>query len=217
MDTKDMISWNTIIMGLSCNGRVFQTLEMFKELLKEGPAPDRITLTGVLLACKYGGLIDEGMIIFSSMEKAYGVTPGYDHYACIIDLLCRVGKLKEAIDITNTMPYEPSYSIWEAILRASAIHEDLSLTERVAGRMMEMEPQSSLPYLVLAQKYERRGRLEAVVRMRKIARLKQEDFTGKSETLEAAAMDSGRSEFRRDATIDCCIMIPRELKASDCG
>ncbi|KAK4860146.1 hypothetical protein QYF36_018120 [Acer negundo] len=172
MDTKDMISWNTIIMGLSCNGRVFQTLEMFKELLKEGPAPYRITLTGVLLACKYGGLIDEGMIIFSSMEKAYGVTLGYDHYACIIDLLCRVGKLKEAIDITNTMPYEPNYSIWEAILRASAIHEDLSLTERVAGRMMEMEPQSSLPYLVLAQKYKRRGRLEAVVRMRKIARLK---------------------------------------------
>ncbi|KAK1555054.1 hypothetical protein Q3G72_021244 [Acer saccharum] len=173
MDTKDMISWNTIIMGLSCNGRVFQTLDIFKELLKEGPAPDRITFTGVLLACKYGGLIDEGMIIFSSMEKAYGVTPGYDHYACIIDLLCRVGKLKEAIDITNTMPYEPSYSIWESILRASAIHEDLSHTETVAERMMEMEPHSSLPYLILAQQYERRGRLEAVVGMRKIARLKQ--------------------------------------------
>ncbi|KAK0576460.1 hypothetical protein LWI29_017884 [Acer saccharum] len=173
MDTKDMISWNTIIMGLSCNGRVFQTLDIFNELLKEGPAPDRITFTGVLLACKYGGLIDEGMIIFSSMEKAYGVTPGYDHYACIIDLLCRVGKLKEAIDITNTMPYEPSYSIWESILRASAIHEDLSHTETVAERMMEMEPHSSLPYLILAQQYERRGRLEAVVGMRKIARLKQ--------------------------------------------
>ncbi|KAL5843898.1 hypothetical protein ACOSQ4_009856 [Xanthoceras sorbifolium] len=173
MDTRDVISWNTIIMGLSCNGRVVETLDMFKELVKEGPLPDRITLAGVLLACKYGGLIDEGMVIFSSMEEVYGVAPGYEHYACIIDLLCRVGKLKEAIDLANTMPYEPSYFIWESILRASAIHEDLNLTERVAERMMEMEPQSSLPYFLLAQQYERRGRLEAVVGMRKIMRQKE--------------------------------------------
>ncbi|XP_031259119.1 pentatricopeptide repeat-containing protein At1g43980, mitochondrial-like [Pistacia vera] len=172
MEIKDLISWNTIIMGLSHNGRLAQTLDMFNELLKYGPYPDQVTLAGVLLACNYGGFVDEGMIIFSSMKEVYGVIPGDEHYVCIIDLLCRAGKLREATDVIKTMPYEPSYLIWESILRACAIYGDLKLLENVAERMMDLQPESLLPYLLLAQAYEMRGRWEGVVRVRKAMRQK---------------------------------------------
>uniref|UniRef100_F6GZT9 Pentatricopeptide repeat-containing protein n=1 Tax=Vitis vinifera TaxID=29760 RepID=F6GZT9_VITVI len=164
---RDLISWNTMIMGLAYNGRVSKALEIFKELLIGGPPPDEITLAGVLLACNVGGLVDEGLSIFSSMEKEYGVIPAIEHYACIVDMMSRGGKLKEAMDIVELMPHEPSGLIWGSLLCACEIYGDLRFTERVAERVMELEPQSSLPYLVLAQAYEMRGRWESLVRVRR--------------------------------------------------
>lgn len=167
MGLRDLISWNTMILGLTRNGRVVGTLNIFKELLAVGPQPDRITITGVLLACNYGGLIDEGMGIFLSMEKEYGVIPKNEHYACIVDLLSRAGKVEEAMDVIKMMPHEADAIIWGSILCACYVHGDLKLTEMVAERMIELEPQSSLPYLVLAQTYQMRGRWESIVRVRK--------------------------------------------------
>lgn len=167
MGVRDLISWNTMILGLTKNGRVIEALDVFKELVGVGPPPDRITLAGVLLACNYGNFVDDGMIIFSSMEKEYGVIPGDEHYACILELLSRAGKFKEAMDVIDAMPYEPSSVIWGSILRSCVIHGELKLTERVAERMMALGQQSSLPYLVLARVYEMTGRWESMVRVRK--------------------------------------------------
>ncbi|XP_059631688.1 pentatricopeptide repeat-containing protein At1g43980, mitochondrial [Cornus florida] len=166
-NVKDLISWNTMILGLTRNGRVAEALDLFKELLVEGPPPDRITLTGVLLACNYGGFVDEGWSVLSSMEKKYGVIPRLEHYACIVDMMSRAGKLKEVIYVVETMPHNPSASIWESILRACSFHGDLKLTEKVAEKVIECEPESSLPYLLLAQAYEMGGRWESMVRVKK--------------------------------------------------
>lgn len=61
MKVKDLISWNTIMMGLTYNGRVSVTMYLFKELIREGMQPDRITFAAVLQACNYGCLVDEGV------------------------------------------------------------------------------------------------------------------------------------------------------------
>ncbi|GKU87806.1 hypothetical protein SLEP1_g2146 [Rubroshorea leprosula] len=167
MDVRDLISWNTLILGLARNGRYFEALGTFKELIRRGSPPDRITLAGVLSACRYGGFVDEGMSIFSSMEEEYGVEPCDEHYACIVDLLCQAGKLKEAIDTAEAMPSQPSSFVWEPILIAAATIGDLNLIERVAERMMTSEPQSSLPYLLLVKAYEMRGRWEGMIRVMK--------------------------------------------------
>ncbi|KAL5571720.1 hypothetical protein UlMin_021317 [Ulmus minor] len=164
---KDLVSWNTIIMGLTINGCVLKALDIFEELISKGPQPDRITLAGVLLACNNGNFVDEGMQIFSSMEKDYGIIPGEEHYSCIVNLLSRTGKLKEAMDVIEAMPCEPSFTIWGSVLRGSVVHGELELGERVAEKMTELEPNSSLPYSVLARAYEMRGRWENVIRVRK--------------------------------------------------
>lgn len=167
ISARDLISWNTMIMGLAHNGRVEDALNIFKELLIGGSAPDKITISGVLLACNVGGLVDEGLSILSLMEKEYGVVPEIEHYACIVDMMSRGGRLKEAMDIVELMPIEPGGVIWESLLCACEVCGDLRLIERIAERIMELKPQSSLPYLVLAQAYEIRGRWEGIVRIRK--------------------------------------------------
>ncbi|GMH21591.1 hypothetical protein Nepgr_023433 [Nepenthes gracilis] len=167
IDERDLLCWNSMIMGLAQNGSVIEALDMFKEMLEQGPPPDHITFTGVLSACKYGGLIHEGMTIFSAMEKEQGIIPRDEHYGCIVDLMCRAGKLKEAMAIVGTMPMATPASIWRSILSACAATEDLELTEKMAKNVMEMEPHSSLPCLVLDRAYEMRGRWESVVKVRK--------------------------------------------------
>lgn len=175
---RDLISWNTILMGLTFNGEVSVAMDLFNELISEGTSPDRITLAAVLLACNYGSLVDEGIEILSSMEKEFGVKPGEQHYAFAVELLSRAGRLKEAIDIIETMPYRTAL-IWKSILSTCALHEDLGFIERMAKKIMEMEPQSSLPYLVLAQAYQMRGRWESMVRVRKAVEHKgAKEFTG---------------------------------------
>lgn len=164
---KDLISWNTIIMVLAHNGRSVETLELFQELLREGPAPDRITLAGVLLACRYGAFVDTGMRIFSSMEEEFGVSPCDEHYTCVVDMLCDAGKLKEAFNTLEAMPSEPSFLVWKSILLATAFYTDLNFTELVAAKMKELKPHSSLPYLVLNRAYEMRGRWEGMIRVGK--------------------------------------------------
>ncbi|XP_006356335.1 pentatricopeptide repeat-containing protein At1g43980, mitochondrial [Solanum tuberosum] len=165
--TRDLISWNTMIFGLAINGESTKSLSLYYELLELGGQPDRITLTALLLACSYGGFVDEGISIFSSMEEEYGITPGIEHYTCVVGMMTRAGKLKEAGDILQNMPHEPNSEMWESILLACDIYGDLKATEKVAGKIMELAPESSLPYLVLAQVYESRGRWESLVRVRK--------------------------------------------------
>ncbi|GAB2289925.1 hypothetical protein Dimus_024224 [Dionaea muscipula] len=165
MDKKDLVCWNSMIYGLAKNGRAIEALHLFNEMLSLGEPPDHVTFTGVLSACKYSGLVYEGISIFSTMEKENGVLPRDEHYECIIDLLSRAGLLKEAMDVVGKMPHEPTASGWRSIL--FACKNDLELIENASDMLMEIEPHSSLPYLVLARAYEARGRWESMVWVKK--------------------------------------------------
>ncbi|CAE5993798.1 unnamed protein product [Arabidopsis arenosa] len=167
-DEKDLIFWNTVTMGLARNSRAVESFAVFNQLLMDdlGLKPNRVTLMGILVACCYAGFVNEGIQIFSSMEKTHGVDPGNEHYACIIELLCRAGMINEAKDIANKIPFEPSSHIWEPILCASLDVGDTRLAESVAKIMIELEPKSSFPYLVLIKLYEMTWRWENSVKLR---------------------------------------------------
>lgn len=167
MPVRDLIAWNTMIMGLVNNGKYFEALHTFKNLVREGTLADRITLAGVLLACSHAGFVDEGLDIFSTMENEHRVVPRNEHCTCVVDMLSRAGKFEEAVNIIKTTTCQPTSTFWKSLLDACAIHGNLNVIERVAERVMKLEPQSSLPYSVLARAYAMRGRWESMVRVRK--------------------------------------------------
>ncbi|WCJ43459.1 Tetratricopeptide repeat (TPR)-like superfamily protein [Euphorbia peplus] len=170
---RDLICWNTMITGLAKNGRLLDVLDRFDELLDRGLKPDGITLAGVLLACSYGGFADEGIAIFSSMQESYGITPRIEHYACIIDLLCQTDMIDKAMSIIEAMPYELDSSIWRSLLYACASQGDLKHMELVAEKLIELQPSTSFPYLVLARIYETRGEWEDIVRVKNTIKKKK--------------------------------------------
>ncbi|KAJ3677673.1 hypothetical protein LUZ60_003397 [Juncus effusus] len=115
---KDIIAWNSIISAFSQNGRGKEALKLFDEMILEGTKPDNITFVNVLSACSHMGLVDKGWKYFHSMVDEYNLTPEIEHYACMVDILSRAGKLKEAKDFIEKIPINHGMCLWRIVLGA---------------------------------------------------------------------------------------------------
>ncbi|GLT81440.1 hypothetical protein SLA2020_528270 [Shorea laevis] len=170
MPFVDSVSWNAMIAASGQHGDGARALEFFEQMLKEGIFPDRITFLTVLSACSYAGLVEEGRQYFGMMYRLYGITPGQDHYARVVDLLCRAGKFSEAEDVIKSMPFEPGALIWEALLAGCRIHGNLELGIQAAERLFQLIPQHDGTYVLLSNTYASAGRWNDVARVRKLMR-----------------------------------------------
>ncbi|KAL9392939.1 hypothetical protein Peur_012224 [Populus x canadensis] len=108
-------------------------------------AQDEITFIGVLSACSYTGKVKEGLEIFESMKSKYQVDPKTEHYACMVDLLGRAGKLNEAMNLIENMPVEADAIVWGALLGACRTHKNLDLAEIAAKKLLQLEPNNAGP------------------------------------------------------------------------
>nr|GEW06366.1 pentatricopeptide repeat-containing protein At2g13600 [Tanacetum cinerariifolium] len=165
---RDLVSWNAIIVGFAQNGYGVETIDLFKEMLASGEKPDHVTMIGLLSACSHAGLVDEGRRYFYSMSKEYGVEPMRDHYACIVDLLGRVGCLDEAKNLIDTMPVQPDAVVWGSLLGGCKVHGNMELGKYVAEKLIEIDSNNSGPYVLLSNMYAEQGSWGDVKRVRKV-------------------------------------------------
>ncbi|XP_031473488.1 pentatricopeptide repeat-containing protein At1g03540 [Nymphaea colorata] len=165
---RNMIVWNTMIRGLAQNGRGVDALEIYDQMVEEGMLPDYITFVGVLFACSHSGLIEQGRKHFKSMVEIYGISPGIEHHACMVDLLGRAGVLEEAEHLIKNSKFVHDFSLWAALLGSCAAHSNLSLAERVASRMIKLKPANHLSYILLANLYSAVGQWHDAERMRSL-------------------------------------------------
>jgi pentatricopeptide repeat protein len=98
-------------------------------MCEEGVSIDNVTCISILSACSHAGLVDEGLHYFECMSSVHHISTTVEHYACIIDLLGRAGRLDEAEDLIKIMPCKPTASIWRALLGASQIHHNMEMGE----------------------------------------------------------------------------------------
>ncbi|KAG6391834.1 hypothetical protein SASPL_149595 [Salvia splendens] len=70
------------------------------------------------------------------MEKVYGIRPNQRHYTCVVDMLSRAGRLREADEFVESMPCEPEANTWSALLSGCRTYGD---EERAMGRCGEHE------------------------------------------------------------------------------
>ncbi|KAJ4960296.1 hypothetical protein NE237_020206 [Protea cynaroides] len=157
MMERDVVSWNAIIQGLAMHGHGERALQFFYRMNQEGFAPDGVTFIGVLCACTHVGLVDEGRLYFSTMEKDHGIVPQIEHYGCMIDLLGRGGHLKEAFELVKNMPLEPNAIIWGTLLGACRTHNHVGLAEEVVEHLVKIEPSDAGNYAVLSNIYAAAG------------------------------------------------------------
>ncbi|KAH0712498.1 hypothetical protein KY289_008457 [Solanum tuberosum] len=87
--------------------------------------PDVVTFVAVLSTCNYTGLVDSGLQIFKLMGEEYGIQPSAEHYACVVDMLGRVGRLDEAHNLAKTLGVEGNVlGIWGSLFEACRLHRN---------------------------------------------------------------------------------------------
>ncbi|KAF9590060.1 hypothetical protein IFM89_030372 [Coptis chinensis] len=160
MHDRDVITWSILISGLAMHGHAGEAFGYFYEMLKCGIKPNDITFMGVLSACTHAGLVDEGLKYFNQIDKVYGISSTVEHYGCVVDLLSRAGRLKEAEDLINSMPMKPNVIVWGALLGGCRTYKDIERGERVVQHILELDSGHSGSYVYLSNVYASMGRLE---------------------------------------------------------
>ncbi|XP_028062515.1 pentatricopeptide repeat-containing protein At5g04780, mitochondrial-like isoform X1 [Camellia sinensis] len=165
---RGIVSWSAMIGGLAQHGHGKEALNLFNEMLKDGICPNYVTLVSVLCACNHAGLVAEAKRYFESMKELFGIQPTQEHYACMIDLLGRAGKLEEAMDLVSKMPFEANASVWGGLLGAARIHKNIELGQRAAEMLFTLEPEKSGTHVLLANIYASAGMWENVAKVRRL-------------------------------------------------
>ncbi|XP_059660981.1 pentatricopeptide repeat-containing protein At1g03540 [Cornus florida] len=168
MPVRNLITWNSMICGFAQNGRGGETLRMFNDMVKGGIEPDYISFIGVLFACSHTGMVDQGREYFVSMTKEYRIKAGIEHYNCMVDLLGRAGQIDEAENLIENTDFRDNSSLWAALLGACATNANSIDAERIAKKMIELEPDYHLSYVLLANVYRASSRWNDAVKIRKL-------------------------------------------------
>ncbi|KAF0910916.1 hypothetical protein E2562_005314 [Oryza meyeriana var. granulata] len=138
--SRNIISWNCIILAHVLHGSPKEALDLFCRMKQEGVLPDHTTLVTVIKAYGLTGKVSEGSQTFLNMANDYNITPELDHYAAMVDLLGRSGRLKEAYELIDHMPLIPNSTVWETFLTAAVMHGNVRLAHLAARELSAIDP-----------------------------------------------------------------------------
>lgn len=172
MLVKDIVSWNAMISGLSHNGCGNDALELFEEMLAEGLKPDYVTFVNILSACSHMGSVESGWAYFNMMFDDFGIVPGVEHYACMVDILSRAGKLNEAKEFIESATINHGMCLWHILLGACRNYRNYELGAYAGEKLMELGSKESSVYVLLASIYTALGRLQDLERVMGLMKLR---------------------------------------------
>ncbi|KAL3818048.1 hypothetical protein ACJIZ3_003953 [Penstemon smallii] len=164
---KDVISWNSMIVGYAKNGFAENALKIFDEMKRASIKPDEVTFLGVLTACSHVGMVSKGREIYYNMISDYGIHPRVDHCACMIDLFGRWGFLSEAENFIKGLDFEPDSKIWATYLNACRLHGDEIRGQLAGEKLIQLEPENSSSYVLLSNIHAALGNWDGVNFVRK--------------------------------------------------
>ncbi|KQJ91779.1 pentatricopeptide repeat-containing protein At2g22410, mitochondrial [Brachypodium distachyon] len=170
MAERNVVSWNSMIMAHAVHGQSEEVLRLFEQLKGTCIVPDEITFLGLLSACSHSGLVSEGRRYFKEMKLIYGIEPKSEHYACMIDLLGKIGLLEEAFEVAKGMPMETDEAGWGALLNACRMYGNVEIGEFAADKLVQLNPLDSGIYVLMSQIYASKNKWDQVKILRVLMR-----------------------------------------------
>lgn len=169
---KNVASWNAMIGCYGKHGMVDSSIELFERMLEEGMRANEVTLISVLSACSHGGLVEKGLEIFRSMKERYGVKISKEHYACVVDMLCRSGRMVEAYDLLRQVPMYVTNSMAGAFRNGCNIHGRRDLAVTMGEEFFEMGLRKPDGFVMLSNICAADGEWHEAENLRKIMKEK---------------------------------------------
>ncbi|KAL8550974.1 hypothetical protein ACS0TY_000162 [Phlomoides rotata] len=154
---RNLVIQNAMLNAYAMHGYGEEGITFFNEMLVNGYKPDNVTFLAVLSSCIHAGSVETGLELFDLMGS-YDVTPTLKHYTCMVDLLSRGGQVKRAYQVVERMPMDPDTVMWGALLGGCIIHGDVELGEIAAQKLIQLEPDNSSNYVMLANLYASAGK-----------------------------------------------------------
>ncbi|CAA6666430.1 unnamed protein product [Spirodela intermedia] len=145
--SRNVVSWNAMLGGYAMHGKAREAVELFDLMRMRAQKPDSVTFTCLLAACSQAGLLEQGLRYFETMSEDHGIAPRMEHYACVVSLLGRAGKLERAYALTQKMSLKPD----------ACLHGDVALGEIAARKLFELEPGNVGNYVLLSNIYAAKG------------------------------------------------------------
>ncbi|EFJ34516.1 hypothetical protein SELMODRAFT_81376 [Selaginella moellendorffii] len=149
---KTIETWNAMISSYAQKGQGRRVLELYWLLNLDGIVPDFVTFLCVISTCSHAGLVEDGRSHFHSITADFSSFPTRDHYCCMLDLLGRAGRLNDAEELVELMPFEPNAVEWTAVLGGCEMHGEFQRGERVSKRFFGLKDDETgvAPYLLLS-------------------------------------------------------------------
>ncbi|MED6208944.1 hypothetical protein PIB30_049839 [Stylosanthes scabra] len=168
MKGKDIKAWTAMISGHGIHGHPTDAVKLFNRMENEGFKPNEVTFLAVLSACSHGGLVIEGMEIFKSMIRKYGISPQVEHYGSLVDLLGRAGMLHEAHKLIKSLPIKGDATAWRTLLSACRVYGDVKLGECVKDVLSSIYTEHPTDSLLISGTYVAAGRISDLIRMQEM-------------------------------------------------
>ncbi|XP_020086185.1 pentatricopeptide repeat-containing protein At1g11290, chloroplastic-like [Ananas comosus] len=138
MNSKTVVSWNSMIQGYGLHGNVEVAGELFVKMQKSGLTPTAITFLILISACSHAGDIEKGQQFFNLMTSTYSLALSREHVSSIIDLLGRNGLVEEAHETLMKMPVNLGVHSWGALLSACRVHGNFDVGFDVAENLSKL-------------------------------------------------------------------------------
>ncbi|KAJ4837087.1 hypothetical protein Tsubulata_021790 [Turnera subulata] len=132
--SRDVISWNSMIMGFADHGRAN---EIFDDMLESGTQPNSVTFLGILSACGHAGLVGREWEFFKAMSHENLKKLKISSWDCLSK---------------ETKPFGGP------LLGVCGLGEkNAEIAKRAARRLLELDPLNAPAHVVLCNIYAARG------------------------------------------------------------
>ncbi|XP_062100630.1 pentatricopeptide repeat-containing protein At5g65570 [Humulus lupulus] len=165
----DVVSMNFMIYSYAQNGFGHEAIKLFHKMKELDLEPNEVTVLSVLLACNNAGLVEEGCQIFDSINNNQQFELTRDHYACMVNLLGRCGRLEEA-EILVKQVRNPDVVLWRTLLSACKIHGEVEMAERALKQVLDLSPEDEGTYVLMSNLYASAGNWNQVIEMKSTMR-----------------------------------------------
>ncbi|KAK9058209.1 hypothetical protein SSX86_023049 [Deinandra increscens subsp. villosa] len=172
MKIRDVVTWTALIYAYGIYGHGMMAITSFEDMKATGIIPDQIAFLAVIFACSHSGLVEKGRFYFTQMKKDYNIDPNIEHYACVVDLLSRSGKLAEAEKFILSMPTKPDVSIWGSLLSACRASGHTEIAERASKHIIKLNSENTGYYILVSNVYASLGKWDQVRMVRKSIKAK---------------------------------------------
>ncbi|KGN55630.1 pentatricopeptide repeat-containing protein At3g46790, chloroplastic [Cucumis sativus] len=122
MSLRDIVSWNSMIVGYTLNGKEDEAIMFFHAMLHNQAdcTPDSATLVAILPACATKSASQVGFWVHSYVIKT-GIEVGAPLGSCLICMYGNCGHVNIARDVFDRID-DKNVIVWSAIIRCYGMH-----------------------------------------------------------------------------------------------